>query len=79
MKVPVVPSASDYRKRLAQEYANLLLVDGKSFPDPFSDQLKDGWEDEQTAMKIKNEKWPPTMYADMVEYMHEWLVAFGQE
>ncbi|KAK7484593.1 hypothetical protein BaRGS_00024119 [Batillaria attramentaria] len=58
-----VPSASETTKTLAKEYAALLVVNGKRLPDPFT-ELKEGWQDESAR-----EKWPPTSYADMAEFL----------
>ncbi|XP_066268534.1 bile acid-CoA:amino acid N-acyltransferase-like [Branchiostoma lanceolatum] len=55
--------------RLCEDYRSLLTIDGKKVPDPLED-LKSGWQTEGEGMQ----HWPPTMYADMAEY----LVASGE-
>jgi hypothetical protein len=67
MNVQPLLSEEDYNKDLSKDYASLLFVAGKRMPDPIA-ELKTGWEEENSARK----KWPPTMYGDMVEFMHEW-------
>jgi len=66
MDIAPKPSTDDNMKTLAAEYADLLLVDGIRVLDPFS-ELPTGWQQEECGRN-----WPPTMYADMVEFMHDW-------
>ncbi|XP_066303858.1 uncharacterized protein [Branchiostoma lanceolatum] len=69
MRAPLVPTPQEEQQKRCEDYRSLLTIDGKKVPDPLVD-LKSGWQTEGEGMQ----HWPPTMYADMAEY----LVASGE-
>ena len=64
LELPLKPSIQQDNVSKANDYRNLLCVGGVQLPDPVTD-LTTGWLNEKEGQSL----WPPTMYADIAEYI----------
>ena len=60
-RAPVVQTELEEKKQRAEEYRQLLKVDGEYLPDPLVDLDESGWQGESTGLL----NWPPISYFEI--------------